>query len=114
MKKYLLVLCLIAAPVSSQNTAYAQTSNTPHLPRVYLDTTYAPPGGPVRFVPAGGNLQAAINAANPGDTITLQAGATFTGSFTLPTKSGSSYIYILPSHRTRAPPLHAHRSSTPR
>jgi hypothetical protein len=30
-------------------------------------------------VPAGGNLQSAINQAQPGDTISVQAGATFTG-----------------------------------
>jgi len=45
-------------------------------------------------VNAGGDLQAAINAAKPGDTIFVQAGATFTGSYTLPAKGGSSYITI--------------------
>jgi len=45
-------------------------------------------------VPAGGNLQAAINSAVPGDTIVLDAGATYTGPFTLPAKSGDSYITI--------------------
>ena len=34
-------------------------------------------------VPAGGNLQAAIDAAKPGDVIELAAGATFDGPFTL-------------------------------
>jgi hypothetical protein len=45
-------------------------------------------------VPAGGSLQSAINAAQPGDTIILEAGATYTGDFLLPNKSGSSYITI--------------------
>src|SRR5215213_7384481 len=45
-------------------------------------------------VPAGGNLQAAINGAVPGDTIVVDAGATYTGPFTLPAKSGDSYITI--------------------
>src|SRR5437868_3379350 len=45
-------------------------------------------------VPAGGDLQAALNSANPGDTILLAAGATYTGSFKLPVKSGSSFITI--------------------
>jgi hypothetical protein len=45
-------------------------------------------------VPSGGNLQDALNAAQPGDTILLQAGATYTGNFVLPVKSGASYITI--------------------
>src|ERR1041385_268489 len=45
-------------------------------------------------VPAGGSLQSAINAAQPGDTIVLDAGAVYTGDFVLPNKSGSSYITI--------------------
>ena len=45
-------------------------------------------------VAAGGDLQAALNAAKPGDTIVLQAGATFTGNFTLPAKGGTSYITL--------------------
>lgn len=39
-------------------------------------------------------LQAAINAAVPGDTILLRAGQTFTGHYTLKVKSGTSYITI--------------------
>jgi hypothetical protein len=50
-------------------------------------------------VPAGGDLQAAIDNAQPGDTIKLEAGATFTGQFTLPAKSGTGWIVI----RTAAP-----------
>ena len=45
-------------------------------------------------VNAGGDLQAAINAAKPGDTILLQAGAVFSGTFKLPAKGGSTFITI--------------------
>ena len=45
-------------------------------------------------VPSGGDLQAAINLAQPGDTIVLAVGATFIGNFTLPVKGGSAYITI--------------------
>jgi len=45
-------------------------------------------------VNAGGDLQAALNSAQPGDTILLQAGATFSGNYTLPSKSGTTYITI--------------------
>jgi hypothetical protein len=66
-------------------------------------------------VNAGGDLQAAINAARPGDTILLQAGATFTGNYTLPAKGGSAFITIrsstpdasLPAAGTRITPASA-------
>ncbi len=66
-------------------------------------------------VPAGGDFQAALNNAQPGDTIVLQAGATFVGPFWLPVKSGSSYITVrtsapdssLPAADTRVTPAYA-------
>jgi len=65
-------------------------------------------------VPSGGNLQRAINDAQPGDTIALEAGATYTGNFKLPNKSGSSPITIrtagdadLPREGERISPSHA-------
>src|SRR5262245_40952571 len=46
-------------------------------------------------VPAGGDLQAAINAAKPGDVITLAPNATYTGNFVLPNKGAiADYITI--------------------
>src|SRR5690242_20117561 len=51
-------------------------------------------------VPNGGDLQAAINSAVPGDTIVLDAGATYRGPFTLPKKTGDSYITIQSSRAT--------------
>ena len=45
-------------------------------------------------VAAGGDLQAAIDRAVPGDTIELEAGATFVGRFTLPKKDGDAVITI--------------------
>ncbi len=45
-------------------------------------------------VRAGADLQAAINSAQPGDVLMLDAGATFTGNFVLPVKSGAEYITI--------------------
>src|SRR5215217_3163723 len=50
--------------------------------------------GATLVVPAGGDLQAAINSAAPGDTIIVEAGATYRGPFTLPKKAGDSYITI--------------------
>ncbi len=77
----------------------------PELPRVFMDTTYSPPAGNTITVNAGGNFQAALNSASLGDTIVLQAGATFIGPFTLPNKtSGSGWIYIRSSAYASLPP----------
>src|SRR5262245_21909575 len=73
--------------IGSRPTTLA--AGEPEPPRVYLDTTYTPPKGRSIEVKAGGDLQAALNHAKPGDAITLEAGASFTGNFTLPRKSGS-------------------------
>jgi hypothetical protein len=45
-------------------------------------------------VGATGDLQRAIDRAQPGDVIVVDANAVYTGPFTLPNKSGSSYITI--------------------
>lgn len=78
-------------------------AHVPEMPRVFVDTTYAQPGGTVTAVNAGANLQTAINNANPGDVLVLQAGAMFTGNFTLPSKAGSTYIYLISSALTSLP-----------
>jgi len=57
-------------------------------------TDTATSGGGRIAVPEGGDLQAAIDRAQPGDTILLTPGATYSGTFELPVKSGSSYITI--------------------
>lgn len=46
------------------------------------------------LVRAGGDFQAALDRAKPGDTILLQAGATFRGAFKLPKKTGNEFITI--------------------
>ncbi len=55
-------------------------------------------------VPAGGNFQAALNRAKPGDVIQLQANATYEGNFNLPNKPGSKYITVESSALSSLPP----------
>jgi hypothetical protein len=63
-------------------------------------------------VKAGGNFQAALDRAKPGDTILLESGATFKGAFKLPQKTGNEFITVrssapdaqLPPEGTRIDP----------
>ena len=50
--------------------------------------------GNVISVRADGDFQSALNRAKPGDTISLEAGATFKGAFKLPNKPGNEFITI--------------------
>ena len=120
-----------AKTATRQLTLTATASNSGNfdgpaeLPRATVQSTVAdtPAPGTIINVAAGGNLQAAIDSASCGDTIQLQAGATFTGSFTLPAKNcdGSHWIVIrtnapdtaLPSEGTRITPCYAGITSLP-
>lgn len=64
------------------------------LPQVTVDTSYPAVTGQTIAVADGGDLQAAIDMAAPGDEITLAAGAVFTGNFVLPEKQGDGWIVI--------------------
>jgi hypothetical protein len=83
---------------------------------VILSATGSPRAAEVIAVPAGGDLQQAIDRARPGDVIVLAEGATYVGNFQLTAKSGSQYITIrtresegLPRAGTRVLPVHAPR-----
>jgi len=73
------------------------------LPRVTVRSAMAntPAPGSVIAVNAGGDLQSALNNAQCGDVIQLQAGATFTGLFTVPAKNCDINHWII--IRTSAP-----------
>jgi hypothetical protein len=99
---------------SMQVTASSSSAPTPAPSTTPASTSQST--GSILTVNAGGDLQAAINKAQPGDTIVLQAGATFTGNFVLPAKTGAnSYVTIttsgdlsvLPGPGTRMDPAYA-------
>src|SRR6202050_5482694 len=95
------------------------------LPRIYIPTAMSntPAPGVTTTVNAGANLQTALNSANCGDTILLQAGATFSGAFTFPTKNCDDNHWIivrtsaddsvLPAEGGRLTPCYAGVSSLP-
>jgi hypothetical protein len=71
----------------------------PAAPRRTVDTDDVPNPARVLRVAEGGNLQAALDEARPGDQIALAPGAVFTGAFVLPAKQGNGWIVV----RTDAP-----------
>lgn len=88
--------------------------SVPEGPRVFVETAASPVTGKTIALRAGGNLQAALDAARPGDAITLPPGASFRGPFRLPKKEGDGWIVIqteavlrLPSAGTRVTPADA-------
>jgi hypothetical protein len=66
----------------------------PELPRATVDARYVEPTGRSINVPAGGDIQAAVNSASRGDVILLVPGATYSGPVILPPKAGSGWITI--------------------
>src|SRR5512146_2106303 len=58
----------------------------PALPRASVDTTDVVSSGHAIHVATGGDLQAAIDKAQPGDRIVLERGAIYRGPFRLPRK----------------------------
>jgi hypothetical protein len=77
---------------------------------VFLFT--GPLDGASIVVGPGDDLQAALDRAQPGDVVQLEAGATFDGNFVLPQKTGTAYVTIrtstpdarLPGTNTRIGP----------
>ena len=76
-------------------------------------------GASTLSVAAGGDLQAALLNAQPGDTIVLARGAVYIGNFTLPNKGGAATIVVrtdgdndLPADGQRISPSNATQLAT--
>lgn len=84
------------------------------LPQASVEIALPATTGTPKLVAAGDDLQAALDAAAPGDVIELEAGASFQGPFTLPNFSGAGTLIIrsskhaeLPAEGERVGPEHA-------
>ncbi len=133
MLMFLCSECSAAAAPAIDETQGNSTGSSPsgdydgpaELPRIYIQTSLAdtPAPGAVIFVDEGADLQQALNRASCGDTIELQAGATFTGSFNFPAKNCDDAHWIivrtsapdssLPPQMTRISPCYAGVASLP-
>lgn len=86
-----------------------RATSVPELPSVTLDVPkLATTGRVIRVAGAGGAaaLERALDEARPGDTVELEAGATFRGTFTLPARGddGEEYVVVRTSALDRLPP----------
>jgi hypothetical protein len=102
------------APIAPIAVAAPAAAGTAELPRVSVDTRMPAPTGKTISVAAGGDLQGALNAAQPGDVVVLAPGATFVGNFVLPAKANAAGQWItvrsggsLPAEGTRVGPADA-------
>ena len=104
------------APAPSEPVAPAPApapGGVAELPRERLNSALVAPTGLTLRVASGGNLQAALDAARPGDEIVLDAGARFVGNFVLPSKGANSqWITVrssgsLPAEGSRVTPAYA-------
>lgn len=121
---FVLLLLLLSLSAASQYL-YASTDGPATLPLALVPTSMAntPAPGITITVKSGENLQTALNNAKCGDTIHLQAGATFTGTFTFPNHNcddshwiivrTSSDDSLLPGENSRLTPCYAGVSSLP-
>jgi hypothetical protein len=93
-------LVLLAAVASTAGAIVQSGPEPPELPRLWMKTEEVPASGRTIAVRPDGDFQTALDLAQPGDVITLEAGAIYEGPFTLPAKRGSGWIVV----RTSAPP----------
>ena len=89
--------------VTSSVTSSGNFDGPAELPRVTMSTSLARTPAPGKTIPVntGDNLQLALNNAGCGDTLALQAGATFTGTFQFPARPCDDNRWIVV--RTSAP-----------
>jgi hypothetical protein len=121
--KRLLLVVLLGGFFTS--ASFGATDGPAELPRVYVNSSMAatPAPGAKVTVASGANLQTALKNAHCGDTLLLQAGATFTGSYYLPAKpcDDNHWIVIrtsapdsaLPPEGTRITPCYSGITSLP-
>jgi hypothetical protein len=93
IRRLMVLIGLLLAGVAT-GTEPGSAPALAELPREYVDTGLIQSTGRTIHVPAGGNLQSALNSARLGDLITLAAGATYTGPFSLPKKEGTGWLVV--------------------
>jgi cellulose synthase/poly-beta-1,6-N-acetylglucosamine synthase-like glycosyltransferase len=100
------VTVTITPPVSqvaSEPPERRAATKAPARPRSTVVIPAVRRTGQLIRLPAGSDLQRALDRARPGDEIVLDSGATYTGPFRLPKKKGAGWILITSSALDRLP-----------
>ena len=118
-------IALTACALFAQDASRSATDGPAALPQIYIQTAVAdtPAPGKTWEVNSSADLQGALNRAQCGDVIKLQAGVTFSGEFRLPVKSCDDQHWIilrtsagdaqLPPEGSRLTPCYAGVASLP-
>ena len=110
------ILFAVSSPANAAEGEKTSPEVLPQMPRESVDTAIVASPGRRLTVPSGGSFQDALDKAQPGDEIVLEAGAVYHGPFILQNKrDGSGWITIrssavggeFPSPGTRVRPAHA-------
>ncbi|MGO9401905.1 MAG: hypothetical protein ACLPVW_00380 [Terriglobales bacterium] len=119
------ILLVVVIALATASLAQSAFDGPAELPRYQVASALAdtPAPGSVINVSAGGDLQTAIDNAECGDTITLQAGATYSSLLKLPAKNCDDQHWIiirtsaadtaLPAEGTRVTPCYGGVDSLP-
>jgi hypothetical protein len=90
-------LTTIAAVVFAASGIVSLAEHPPEPPRSRVDVTMPAVTGRVLHVSRDGDLQEALRRAQPGDLVSIEAGAELAGPFVLPRKSGAGWIVVATS-----------------
>ena len=100
-------------PVAPAPPPAAGTGVAPMMPQALVDVSMPTATGRTIAVPSGGDLQAALDAAQSGDVVVLAPGSTFVGNFVLrPRSAAGGWVVVrsggvLPPAGTRVGPSDA-------
>ena len=104
------LIAVVCAALLLSGRGHAAEPNVPAAPRATVEIPALKAGAHTIRVPAGGDLQKALDDANAGDRIELAAGATYAGPFTLKAKDGDGWTVITTAGFAARPGRHVEPS----